>query len=281
MSDGRSSPELRTMLEAARADGPSAASRTKVWGTIASTVGTVGATGAPAALGFGGLSAAKALIAGTLLGGGITVGLATAALTLRPLPVVDPPSAFEPRADVPVLLSESTANTVLRAAAMEPTTGVTESTGGNSAVGTTDRVGVSPEASEARASAAWSGTANDRYEAAPPVAHAHGGRVLHRNTAPPAGVAPTATSRGSAVAPDDDLGREAWLLADARAALARGDAAGALRSVRATLGIRSRQLVPEELALEAQALRALGRSDDAAGVEARLRARFPDSALVR
>jgi hypothetical protein len=79
----------------------------------------------------------------------------------------------------------------------------------------------------------------------------------------------------------DDLAREASLLASARGSLGRGDAAGALRSVHATLGLRHRELVPEELALEAQALRALGRDDEAAAVEANLRARFPESALAR
>ena len=89
MSDGRSSSELRSLIEAARADGPGVVARAKVWGTLSNTLGAGLAAGTPAPSGLGGLSAAKALLAGTLLGGAVSVGLAAAALTLRPLPVVD------------------------------------------------------------------------------------------------------------------------------------------------------------------------------------------------
>ena len=79
----------------------------------------------------------------------------------------------------------------------------------------------------------------------------------------------------------DTLAREASGLAEARGALARRDALSALQIVRSLRALPGRQLVPEELAVEAQALRALGLDDDANAVETRLRARFPDSVLGR
>jgi hypothetical protein len=80
---------------------------------------------------------------------------------------------------------------------------------------------------------------------------------------------------------EDDLGREAALVAEARGALRRGDAAGALQRIRAARAIPSGQLAPEELAIEAQALRALGRSDEADEAGTKLRSSYPESALAR
>jgi hypothetical protein len=80
---------------------------------------------------------------------------------------------------------------------------------------------------------------------------------------------------------DDALAREAALVAEARGALVRGDAESALRAVRAARMLPSHQLAPEELAVEAQALRALGRDDDAKEADSTLRRQFPESALAR
>jgi hypothetical protein len=87
----------------------------------------------------------------------------------------------------------------------------------------------------------------------------------------------------SAVAVDrsDSLTREASLLAEGRAALLRGDAKSALRKVIAARSLPVRQLVPEELSVEAQALRALDRASEAFDVERTLRTKYPESALAR
>lgn len=60
-----------------------------------------------------------------------------------------------------------------------------------------------------------------------------------------------------------------------------GDAPSALRAIAAASALPSRQLVPEELAVEAQALRSLGRNAEAKSVAELLRARYPESALAR
>jgi len=91
------------------------------------------------------------------------------------------------------------------------------------------------------------------------------------------------TGASANVAPSaaGDLGEEARLVTAARSALVAGDAAGALSLVQATRKLGTRSLEPEELGLEARALRALGRADDAAAAELVLRRRYPDHALAR
>jgi hypothetical protein len=81
--------------------------------------------------------------------------------------------------------------------------------------------------------------------------------------------------------PEDPLAREASLVAAARRALSHGRPRAALATIRATHALRARQLAPEELAVEAQALRALGLSDDADAVELSLKVRYPESALAQ
>ena len=79
---------------------------------------------------------------------------------------------------------------------------------------------------------------------------------------------------------EDSLAREASLVADARGALSVGDPQLALRSIREARALPSKQLVPEELAVEEQALRALGRNDEANGINVMLRLQYPESALA-
>ena len=90
-------------------------------------------------------------------------------------------------------------------------------------------------------------------------------------------------SRAPAPAPpaSSDLAEEARLVTAGRSALVAGDPTRALALVQATRTLGARALEPEELSLEARALRALGRADDAAATEHVLRRRYPGSALAR
>lgn len=97
----------------------------------------------------------------------------------------------------------------------------------------------------------------------------------------PAIVSTMATASSTRTDPESDLAEEARLVTDARAALVAGDPARALALVRSTKRLATRALEPEELGLEARALRALGRADDAAATELRLKSRFPGHALAR
>jgi hypothetical protein len=249
------------LIEAAKADAPSTTARAKVWGMLSNTVGAGVAAGGAASMGLGGLATTKLLVAGTLLGGSITVGLAGAAVVLRtpstPAPalvhVVGAAAEVSPRDALEPVLAHRAA--WLRAAPPG------------------DEAGESSRTREIHPAAAAPGL----QPALRARAHAEALHALHATAAPP--TLPAAPAPAGAHA--DDLDREAWLLDTARTALSRGDAAGALRAVHATLGLRDRQLVPEELAIEAQALRALGRTDESKAVEDRLRTKFPDSALAR
>jgi hypothetical protein len=79
----------------------------------------------------------------------------------------------------------------------------------------------------------------------------------------------------------NSLSLEASLISEARAALVSGNALTALRKARTARALPVRQLVPEELTVEAQALRALGRDGEASSVDQALRAQYPESALAR
>ena len=79
---------------------------------------------------------------------------------------------------------------------------------------------------------------------------------------------------------DDTLLREASLVSEARSALLRGDAQTALVSVQAARR-EGRNLEPEELSIEARALRALGRDPEAVQLDSTLRSRYPNHALAR
>lgn len=90
----------------------------------------------------------------------------------------------------------------------------------------------------------------------------------------------SASKRASA-APEDPLAREAALVSRARSALVGGDPARALALAREARRTGANALTPEEMSLEARALRALGRADEAAAIDVALRLSHPNHALVR
>jgi hypothetical protein len=100
----------------------------------------------------------------------------------------------------------------------------------------------------------------------------------------PASVNPVHAARPSAPSPleaDRLLTQEAALVSEARDALMRGDPPAALRAVKAARALPSHRLAPEELSVESQALRALGREDDARETDSALKKQFPESGLAR
>jgi hypothetical protein len=97
----------------------------------------------------------------------------------------------------------------------------------------------------------------------------------------PSATAVTAVTAARAANPASDLATEAGLITAARTALVAGDASRALVLVRTTRQLPTRALLPESLSLEARALQALGRADEAAAVELALRRAYPDHALAR
>jgi hypothetical protein len=246
--------DLESLIAAAKADAPSAAARAKVWTGVAKASG-VAAAGAGAVAGSA--SAAKMLGLGTLLGGALTIGVGGAMLFVGAtphLPGVNPGMRTETAARAP-----DSVTMVVRSAAIRPSSELTDSTSIDAPIAPTaarsvTRSVTSPSSGSTRTSSAR-GSATGGEHGHAPIA-----------SAPPS---------------DGALAREASLLAGARRALAHGDALSALQIVRKLRALPAGQLVPEELAVEVQALRALGRNDDANEVEASLRIRFPDSVLAR
>ncbi|HEY1695053.1 MAG TPA: hypothetical protein VGG39_22955 [Polyangiaceae bacterium] len=261
MTEPRLSATTRALLHAAKADGPGAAARAKVWSGVAASVGGAGAAGAAgiaattgssvapgaSAAAGGAAAASKLLTIGALLGGTITVGLAAALIRVGPAPSPTPPA------------------TSVGAAAQVVVVGGSPSPARNVAPPPVEHddppVPLAPPPRSLAPAAVATGVAPRAPAASRP--------------SPRANAAPPATSAA------DTFPREASLVAEAHAAMMRGDARSALRSVRAARTLPSHALGPEELALEAQALRALGRDDDARDAETRLKKQFPDSALAR
>jgi hypothetical protein len=265
--------DLRSLIEAAKADAPNAAARAKVWAGVSTVVGE-GASLASSGAVAGSASATKMLVLGTLLGGSLTVGIGAAVLLMRgasPSPRAGtsiaapaPGEVASPFLHVAPSLS-SAAILRVRPTALE----------------------VSAASDEAEVDAVRDPVAGPGPTHAVRVPEAGrragAGRSLAAlvavGQAPPAQVLP-ASAEGPA-SQDDALAREASLLAEARNALAKRDALSALQIIRGLRSMPTRQLIPEELAVEAQALRSLGLEDDANAVDTALRARFPDSVLGR
>jgi hypothetical protein len=261
MSERDLSPTTRALLRAARAETPSVAVREKVWATVASTVGgTAGACAAgvartastpPGVLVSGTASASKMLALGTLLGGAVTVGLAAMLLRIGAVPDMAAPSSTV------VAASAGTGRVV--AGPPDPISPTAVAL---------DAAPVAPPLPPLFATATVPALVDPhppplRLAATPPVALAN----------PPYR---PATSHPAA----DSLAREASLVAQAHAALVGGDPHAALRAVRAARMLSSHVLGPEELSVEAQALRVLGRDDQARRIDSALKREFPESALA-
>lgn len=236
----------KELIATAKADMPSAAARAKMWAGVSGVVGgAAAASGATAsAIMSGGATATKVLTIGALFGGALTVGLATVLLQIGPAPA--PPT--------------KTPNSM--------------------AVGPAAPGALAP--SPARASIAPSSfSVPSSVNTPPPVPAANAGQAAAPAATRKATPAHSGHGHTKFASHEDSLAREASLVAEARSALGRGDPRSALRAIRAARAIPSRQLVPEELAVEELALRALGQSDEANGIDVMLRLQYPEAALAR
>jgi hypothetical protein len=126
----------------------------------------------------------------------------------------------------------------------------------------------------------WSSAAAARTPAtvASGSGHAGGARLAE---APPRPRAAPLPEESAMTLDPSVLAEEARLVTEARHALVTGYPERALALTRSTHALPARALEPEELALEARALHALGRGPEAERAEAALRTRFPDHALAR
>jgi hypothetical protein len=227
-------------------------------GAGASSGGAAGTGGG--ALAGGGAGALKMLALGTLLGGTLTVGTAAVLLHVGPMHR-GPLSSVSPRVNVAgavaPLATEETRNR--------------PSHGEGAGVETTlANIEMAPQL-QADAVSSSVAAGPPEVAAVAPAAAAPSTRTLHAGHA----------KSPRRIEDSSSLSLEASLITEARSALAEGDAISALRKARTARTLPVRQLVPEELAVEAQALRALGRETEANAVDQSLRAQYPESALAR
>jgi hypothetical protein len=263
MIDPRLSSATNELVRLARADGPSAAARAKMWAGVSGAMGGAATGGAAAASGAaaGGASAAKMLTIGTLLGGPLTVGLAVTLLHVGALPS-SPGFGVSSTPQHPGFGVSSTPPNPPNVEVVSPAT----------TAGPYERSGGWTPASTAASARTVVST-----RIAAPIGATH-----PKPSSNAKAEAKGAASKASRLpAHGDALAREAAFVAEAHAALLRGDPNGALRAIASARAVAGPQLVPEELAVEGQALRALGRTDEANANDMALRLLYPESALAR
>lgn len=264
------SPSTKALLQAAKGDRPSTERRAAMWtgitgGLVTHTPlhvtpqGAPPPTAAPAAAAtkgalFAGASMKGAFI-GALFGSAISIGVATFMLRSKPAEQTPPPAVV---------------TTVAQPSAMQPAPAQPND------VAATANAQIAPSNLELAATpndarSTENSAVSSRANASQPVAH---GTSSAKSTH-----AKKDTSSSSLDSPDDMLMREVALVADARRQLLTGDPASALKSVRAARSLEARQMEPEEMGLEAKALRALGRDAEADKVESQLRSMYPGASM--
>lgn len=261
MSGGRTS--AKDLFAAARGDGPSAASRDAMWRSVEAAAlpaaGAGGAGGAGAASGT--TTTAGSAGSGVGAGAGAGTGAAPAATT----------AAIAAKASFLGAVVGSTVSMAIAVVAFHALRPApTLSNDGDAPVARVERAGdVAPD---------FRPPAMLAEQGSPPApASSPGGRTHDDARTGTAATSHAASSAGGGAVPADSasFAREVALVGAAREALLRRDAAACLEALRAARALRSRQLEPEELGLEARALRMQGEFEQAARVEATLRAKYP------
>ncbi len=232
------------------------------------------------------LGGGKLLALGALFGSAVTVGVAATLIGLRPMPQLRPDPQEAP---VAVRAPQTYATGSMGGTRPPPRALGTGSLGApgdarfEALLPAREIAGDGTIPRDPRSGAAESETpGSGRLGAgAPRRAGEAAGATPAEAIARSGGGASTAAGPRVRIVREDTLMRESALVAEARGALMRGDFDGALRAIRATRPMKHRELEPEELSIEAHALRGLGRDDDAFAVELTLRSRFPDHALSR
>lgn len=251
-----SSLDARSLFAAAREDGPDDAARDAVFRKIAITTGAVAGTAV-------GLTALSALPTPPALCAAAIAAEAATSATVAGSSAAATGGAFGMKllAVGVALGAVSTALGVLLAVTL-----------------------VTPEttvATRRSAAAVTPATAMPGAKLASPEARKRDGEDAAAEASAKAKADANAKGRATTGGGGGDLAEEARLVTAARAALMAGDPARALILVQNTRNLGARSLEPEELGLEARALRALGRADDAAVTELILRRRYPEHALAR
>ena len=265
------SPSTRALLDAAKHDGPSREKRAAMWtgitgGLVTQTPPQIkpqnsGASGSTAAATKGAFWAGasmKGAFIGALFGSAISIGVATFMLRAKNEPAAPPPA---PAAQLAVVPSPN-ANVGANANA-----NITQNTQASNATTSIELPATNDTNAQSTGNSAGS-TASQNSQGATDSRSTVASKSSHASRA-------AKKEPLSSEALDDMLSRETALVADARRELLTGDPEGALKSVRAARSLEARQFEPEEMSLQARALRQLGRDAEAERVEAQLRTMYP------
>ena len=293
------SPSTLALLRAAKNDAPSKQSRNAIWGGVTSGLVThtplhitpqagagpatapIGASAAPAALaGKGvlasaaGLTGMKGAFVGALFGSAISIGVATFMLRAKPADVPRAPLSAQASTQVgdasksingstsaPSNTNASTTD-VQELDTLLPSGPATTKSGSSQNSGTSAIASGSHDKSSSMQASASNGNAKSLSDET---------QSLHSKK--------SSSTTDSIALDDDTLTRETSLVADAHRAEHHNDFAGALKAVRTARSLEKRQFEPEEMAIEARALHGLGRDDEAAKIESKLRSMYPNQSL--
>jgi len=278
MTESRTTPLSRSLLEAARQDGPSVEQRARIWDGVAlapqlSLVATVSREAGRESL-RAAASSAGASVAGTVAGAVAASKFVMAGVLVG--------SALTAGVGLLVLGGGRHGHPDLAARGGEVRTVATPLGAGDRAasrsVGAAPEPQVAPAVDDSR-EPVGSDTRSDLRGALP----AAQGSVERSERARAGGSA--AHGRGEVTAPGprehDALMREAAIVSQARTELVQGRPAAALELLDRAARASTRSLEPEELSLRVRALRLLGREGEASLVEETLKARYPESFLAR
>lgn len=278
MSNNLSST-TRALLDAAKHDGPSREKRAAMWTGITGGVIThpppqikvegqpqgTGAAGAAKGTLWAGTSmpavATKAAFIGALFGSAISIGIATFMLHAKNEPPPVTQSVVMSPGRAASLRASGNANTNAPQNVQASNGGTTIELPSTPADPIANAQSAENSSESAKSQRATQGASDARPSTSKSPSHA-------------ASHAKKNDSAGSE-SPDDMLSREVALVAEARRELLTGDPAAALKSVRAARSLEARQMEPDEMGLEAKALRALGRDSEAERVESQLRTMYP------
>jgi hypothetical protein len=300
------SPSTLALLRAAKNDAPSKESRNAIWGGVTSGLVThtplhitpqasagstgvnaganVGASIAPqaaaaAATAKGGLlvtsslTGMKGAFIGALFGSALSIGVATFMLRAKPADV--PRAPLSAQAATTQVGDSSKANESNSVSAS-----TTQASSTNASASTTDVQELDallpndPSSATSPKSGSSQNSGTSAIAGATKSSSSNAKSMTDETQSLRSKKSATPTSD---LSPEDMLSREVSLVQEARRDLQNGDAASALKTVRAARSLEARQLEPEEMSLEAKALHLLGRHLEAAKIESQRRAMYPNA----
>lgn len=309
------SPSTLALLRAAKTDAPSKESRAAIWGGVTSGLVThtplhitpqAGSGAAPgatsiapaagaAATAKGGLLASasftgmKGAFIGALFGSAISIGVATFMMRAKSTEIPHAQSAAQATTQVGARGSDTaktdvaSANTNPKAAISDPNASSPSSnnSGSNASNAPAIEVGALRTTGSANKSGSAANSAGSNVSSSNAKSSNASSRVAEKSMTDEAQSLHSKKSATPVALDDDSLDHEGSLVREASRDLQTGDPTAALKVVMKARALEARQMEPEEMDVQAKALRALGRDSEALKVESQLRTMYPGQTLGR